>query len=82
MTTVRDYFEAAFPGHVYEAERDAEDLSSMPLNSPCGADCRKAIDAANALAEHVRAAFGQHRPQRIRAIADAAVDVCGCYICG
>lgn len=80
--TVREYFEAAFPGHVYAEDRDSEDLESMPIDSNCGGTCKEVIDAASALAAKVREAFGNHRPNHIRAIADAVVDTCGCFICG
>lgn len=77
---VRQYFEQTFPG--YPDAESKKDLESMPLDSPCGDDCRVAIDAGSILAQRVRMAYGHSRPAYISNIADVVVDVCGCYIRG
>jgi hypothetical protein len=41
-----------------EAPSD-ESLHTLPIDAPCGEDCRKVIDAAVALIEHIRAALGR-----------------------
>lgn len=88
MMTVRQYFEATFPGHVYAELRDPTDLESMPLDSNCGDDCRKAIDASKRLLKHVAAAYGDRPDDHPRghalrqSIGAAVVEVLGCYICG
>lgn len=41
-----------------EAPSD-ESLHTLPIDVPCGEDCRKVIDAAVALIEHIRAALGR-----------------------
>jgi hypothetical protein len=38
-----------------------ESLTTVPLDSGCGKECVKAIDAAAALNEHIRAGFGYER---------------------
>jgi hypothetical protein len=79
---VREYFEQAFPGHVYQRARDPKDLESMPLDSNCGSDCKACIDAGIKLADHVRMAFGSDYPDNLMHIRNVIVNVCGCYICG
>ena len=82
---VREYFEAAFPGHPYEQSRDAGDLESMPLDSICGDACKVAIDRAKALDDLIREGHGPFYPnhaEETRAIANIAVNLCGLYICG
>lgn len=81
---VREYFERAFPGHVYEQRRDPADLESMPLDSTCGQDCKGAIDAATTFANHVRmihGAAGKGAEQLCR-IRNITVNLCGVMICG
>jgi hypothetical protein len=82
--TVRDYFEIAFHDylgcHSDQSVRDA--LSSMPLDSTCGDDCKAAIDAGAVLQYHVRRGYGDDRPELIYPIAQAVADTCCVFICG
>lgn len=82
---VREYFEATFPDHSYNQDRDAADLESMPLDSPCGETCKVAIDRAKALDDLIRDGHGPFYPRHAyetHAISQIAVDLCGLYICG
>lgn len=82
---VKEYFEKAFPAHSYQLSRDPDDLASMPLDSPCGDDCRKAIDKAKALDDLIREGHGRFYPNHhleTLAIGNIAVNLCGLYICG
>jgi hypothetical protein len=58
------------------------DPEQMPIDSVCGEDCRKAIDAARDLIEHIRMAFGDDRPDDIDRVTEVARDVCCCYVNG
>lgn len=51
--SVEDYFIVKLG----EAPTD-ESLKELMLDTACGEDCRKAIDAASALIEHIRATLG------------------------
>ena len=56
-----------------------ESLGRLPLDSACGQDCVKAIDAAAALIEHIRVGFGNNRPAPISLVAHIARQVVGVY---
>lgn len=80
--SVLDRFTRAFPGYEFGDADDREAMAGMPLDSTCGDACRGAIEAAQALAAHVRAAYGDHRPDMLESAAATAVDVCNVYIRG
>jgi hypothetical protein len=48
-TTVLHHFNEAFPGLKLPLGDEANDLASIPLDSICGADCKRVIDAAKTL---------------------------------
>ena len=52
-TSIADLFALTF-----NRRPASEGLARLPVRSPCGADCRSAIDAGFALLRHVRAACG------------------------
>ncbi|WP_233854163.1 hypothetical protein [Paraburkholderia sp. HD33-4] len=54
----------------------------MPVDSPCGADCASAIDAAAALVTHLRQGFGNDYPFLVDNVIFAANRVCQVYIYG
>lgn len=78
MTTVLEYFADAFPGCPMTVDV-AKDLQSMPIDSPCGRDCVKAIDNASAFYNDV--VDGGHGGDML-AVRDAALRVVLIYICG
>lgn len=53
----------------------------IPIDSPCGQDCVKAIDAARLLLDHVRAVFGTGYIEYVHVV-DSVREVCLVYICG
>lgn len=88
--TVDEYFKLHFGvGLDLDDEARAEPI---PVHSPahpeftietgCGVDCKRAIDAAVALVAHVRAAYGEDRPDLIRAIRMTCNEVVCCYVYG
>jgi hypothetical protein len=72
---------AALKLESYQLDSDIG-ADSMPCDSECGRDCMKAIDAASALLECHRAAFGKDKENIARAIISACENIVGCYICG
>jgi hypothetical protein len=44
---VKEYFKSQL-GHDPDDYADGSTLADLPLDSPCGQDCKKAIDAAKA----------------------------------
>jgi hypothetical protein len=82
MTTVLEAMIAAFPEYTLDA-RDASDLALMPVNSTCGEDCIKAIDAGKVLADAIRAAHYDTIAYRmVQPVAKTVSDLCLLYICG
>ena len=73
--------------HVYEyfehklgvAPRTAE-LKTMPLDSPCGDDCKTAIDAAHRFMRSCAAAFGEQRAQEM--VVEQINEVVECFVFG
>lgn len=88
--TILDYFRRHFPSYNLhepngsgDGKSEGETLDEMPLNSACGADCAKAIDAAADLVAAIVMAYGTTHKVHHRANAIAAcVDCCLCYIRG
>jgi hypothetical protein len=58
------------------------DFASIPLDSPCGEDCKSAIDAASSMIIHLGDVFGKQAEPRIEQIQEITEDLVGCYICG
>jgi hypothetical protein len=58
------------------------DPEQMPIDSECGEQCRRAIDAAWKLIQHIRLAFGDDRQGDIARVTQVARDVCSCYVNG
>lgn len=81
MQTIADKFDANFPGFKMP-KADHADLASMPIDSTCGEDCVKAIEAASVYAEMLRSAHGPYSEQHILPIARSAKELCLTYICG
>lgn len=83
---VRQYLEQAFPRHRYESPRQIGPLESMPLDSNCGDDCKKAIDRAKALDDLIAEGHGEyyetHHSNETQCISAIAADLCLLYICG
>jgi hypothetical protein len=78
---ILDYFTAAgFSAEGIDAARIAA-MQSMPTDSNCGDDCRKAIDSAKAFADAVRMAFGDDFGF-LAQLTDILAATCGCYITG
>jgi hypothetical protein len=67
---VHDYFEDQF-GH---SPADTS-LRDLPLDSSCGKDCGKAIDAGVALREHAREAVGGEFDRQIADITERIVTI-------
>lgn len=57
--TVLAYFRKYFPNHSFAQKRFEADLQSIPINSNCGYDCKKAIDAARKLLKSLDNAWGE-----------------------
>lgn len=53
MKTIYEYYVKAF-----DSEPQDETLQELPIESGCGEDCKKAIDAGVELAKHEKAAHG------------------------
>lgn len=79
-TTVRQHFERAFPGYTFDRDDYADALASMPLDSNCGDDCRRIIDAAKAWTALVDAP-GEGEAA-IAAAISATAHTCVVFICG
>jgi hypothetical protein len=90
--TVAAYFFAKFGEHLEtNAESDPGHPASpahpeFTIETGCGEDCRMAIDAAVALIDHIKTAFGEERPDLVAAIVDSAPKsvrgVVRCYVYG
>jgi hypothetical protein len=81
--SVERYFRAQLGENCCRDEADRAWLDrSIPVDSPCGADCKAAIDAAAALLTHVRAGFGNDRPNLAGAVIEAARQVVIVYAFG
>lgn len=78
---VLDYFLTHYSTRGLKRPDDATDLMSMPLDSNCGDECKKAIDDSLKLRAHVRAAWGDESGAEddLAAIVVRAMIV---YICG
>lgn len=72
-TSVLDYF-AALLG---ESSTLVADIAECPLDSACGADCRRAIDGAYILLDCMRSAYGEG--DRMEAVREMAAQVCNCF---
>lgn len=88
---VREYFETKFKPHMYDldvvcepvTETEGEILAEMPLDSNCGADCQKAIDACAGFVDCIKMAYGEHDyPEYINETLHACVHTCICFIRG
>lgn len=82
-----EYFRQHYPDAcLFDGTDDI--LAEMPIDSPCGMDCKMAIDAAVGLVNHVQRAYGDAdtgHPKSHKfheSILNAAVEVCVCYIRG
>ena len=82
--TVHDYFIEAFPRHRYSDDNDLKAMSSIPIESTCGDDCRRAIDQGMNMMAEVRSAHGQFPKATTfeNQISEMVADVCCVYICG
>lgn len=69
--SVYEYFVRAFGGPAGLVE----DASDCPIDSACGAECRKAIDSANEFLQHVRAYTGGRDVDLVREMAARACNV-------
>lgn len=83
MITVLDHFRATLPGHdqLIADEDMTTNMSSMPLDSTCGDDCKAAIDAAGMLRTSIVRAFGPGSDLE-NDVVNAALQTVGCFICG
>jgi hypothetical protein len=59
-----------------------EDLESMPLDSNCGEDCKKAIDRAHEFSQSIYNAYGQWNEGHFHEVLNIAVKTCLVFICG
>ena len=66
---VFDYFAQAFGTPLATVAFEVQAFKDLPLDSPCGEECKHAIDAGKALFNHVCAAFGR------RKMAEEAIDI-------
>lgn len=73
---VAQYFETKMGRALGEAS-----FAELDVDTPCGQDCVKAIDAGAAFLEHVRAAVGEGS-QEFRDHVDAVEFVCEVYWIG
>jgi hypothetical protein len=78
---VKQYLEKDFPNPRY-GHGDEQALESMPLDSNCGSDCKKAIDAARKMRRSIEMAYGDDRPDYIIQLRDMTIDVCRIFITG
>lgn len=69
-------------GHPNGDDVYAATLSSMPIDSPCGGDCKQAIDNAKAFADNIETAFGRHDFGTYASHLGNLMRVLSCYICG
>lgn len=87
---VREYFQDKFPAHFFGLDEDLGQgdtygsiLAEMPLDSPCGDDCRSAIDAAAALVDVIKQAYGEYDyPEYINQVLNSTVNTAICFIRG
>lgn len=63
------------------AADEIESLESMPIDSNCGDDCKKALDACAGLINFVRQAFGDESAEEDEIVA-ATLSAVMCFICG
>jgi hypothetical protein len=90
-----EYFRQHFPNATLDDDAGAGDgcsnadvLAEMPLDSPCGLDCKQAIDAAVQLGNAIAKAYGPEGSMHPTGqyifpnVLEAAVECCVCYIRG
>lgn len=68
--TIYEYFTNAFGW-----EPEDETLRELPVDSPCGADCKNAIDTGVAFAKHTKQAY----PETVDAVAQLAYETVEVY---
>lgn len=81
MRSVLDLFQATFP-EIRVGVDDAAEMDVMPLESNCGADCKRVIEAAQPLTDLVRKAHGPYALRYVEPIANSVRSLCLLYICG
>lgn len=57
-------------------------MKEMPLESPCGDECRGVIDTAAKFCRSIRETFGYDKSEHIVAVLAACCDVVACLIRG
>jgi hypothetical protein len=82
IETVQDLFVFHFPAVIHVDKASAYGMQirggdAIPIDSPCGADCEKAIMAGAALLSHARAAYGMDD-----SIPEVVQRICEVYING
>lgn len=78
--TVAAYFLARLGQSTAMTSYDAD--PEFHIHTVCGAQCARAIDAAAVLIYHVRAAFGNDRPDIIETVRDTAAEIVCVYTFG
>ena len=81
MTNVLELIRTTFADCAI-ARESIRELEQMPLASNCGADCKRAIEAAQPLVDLIRAGHGPYAPEHVQPLCDTVVSLCLLYICG
>lgn len=96
---IRDYFLTHFPAHADmldvnagagDSTSDGEVMTEMDIDSPCGLDCKMAVDAAVQMCNAIAKAYGRPGDEHTHPltyeltpqILNAAIECCVCYIRG
>lgn len=78
---VGTYFDGVL-GEDLDTDTDGQGyLEDFPISSPCGQDCRHAIDAAHRMLHYVRGAFGRGSKEEAAVVAACRATVL-CYMHG
>ena len=75
MNTILGYFE-----QVFGMKLDDDMLNELTIDTPCGQDCKSAIDAGKAMVDHAVAAFGYD--ERAQSIVGVTIEIIQCYVHG
>lgn len=81
---VADYFTAILGRD--PSPENVEELNAMPLESNCGAECKRAIDAGQAFRKSVIDAYGDEEstfyPEKAEQVRALTEEVCRVFITG
>ena len=76
---VLQFFEATLGDFNADEEQNWKEI---PLDSPCGLDCKQAILAADMMVTCIRKAHGKHGDAQVLDVIDMAIEICNVFING